>query len=234
MRENVSTTPGREVFRFVPARLLEQGQVVYYTVRITNPTTVPLRNVAVVQPVPANTRICADSAAGPGAAVSFSVDGGVNFAPAQSLTIELDGRSSPRRLSRYTHIRWQLRNPLAPGAIALARFRATFQLGASCTTTTRSVRMPKGRWRRRSPASRRATSRSRWPSRSALALRSHGRLIVEAGTGTGKTFAYLVPALLSGRRVIVSTGTRNLQDQLFHRDLPTVARRSAVRCASRC
>src|SRR5688572_5333666 len=54
------------------------------------------------------------------------------------------------------------------------------------------------------------------------ALRSHGRLIVEAGTGTGKTFAYLVPALLSGRRVIVSTGTRNLQDQLFHRDLPTV------------
>ncbi|MBL8271805.1 ATP-dependent DNA helicase [Steroidobacter sp.] len=54
-------------------------------------------------------------------------------------------------------------------------------------------------------------------------LRSHGRLIVEAGTGTGKTFAYLVPALLSGRRVIVSTGTRNLQDQLFHRDLPTVS-----------
>jgi ATP-dependent DNA helicase DinG len=58
----------------------------------------------------------------------------------------------------------------------------------------------------------------------ALALRARGRLIVEAGTGTGKTFAYLVPALLSGRRVIVSTGTRNLQDQLFHRDLPTVAR----------
>jgi ATP-dependent DNA helicase DinG len=55
------------------------------------------------------------------------------------------------------------------------------------------------------------------------ALRSQGRLIVEAGTGTGKTFAYLVPALLSGRRVIISTGTRNLQDQLFHRDLPTVA-----------
>ena len=55
------------------------------------------------------------------------------------------------------------------------------------------------------------------------ALRSQGRLIVEAGTGTGKTFAYLVPALLSGRRVIISTGTRNLQDQLFHRDLPTVS-----------
>ena len=47
-------------------------------------------------------------------------------------------------------------------------------------------------------------------------------LIVEAGTGIGKTFAYLVPALLSGQRVVLSTGTRHLQDQLFHRDLPTV------------
>jgi ATP-dependent DNA helicase DinG len=56
------------------------------------------------------------------------------------------------------------------------------------------------------------------------ALRSGGRLVVEAGTGTGKTFAYLAPALHSGRRVIVSTGTRTLQDQLFHRDLPMIAR----------
>lgn len=48
-------------------------------------------------------------------------------------------------------------------------------------------------------------------------------LIVEAGTGTGKTFAYLVPALLSGRSVIISTGTRTLQDQLFRRDVPLLA-----------
>jgi ATP-dependent DNA helicase DinG len=48
-------------------------------------------------------------------------------------------------------------------------------------------------------------------------------LIVEAGTGTGKTFAYLIPALLSGRSVIISTGTRTLQDQLFHRDIPLLA-----------
>ncbi len=46
--------------------------------------------------------------------------------------------------------------------------------------------------------------------------------IGEAGTGTGKTFAYLVPALLCGRKIIVSTGTRNLQDQLYHRDLPLI------------
>lgn len=54
------------------------------------------------------------------------------------------------------------------------------------------------------------------------AFDSRGTLLAEAGTGTGKTFAYLVPALLSGLKTIVSTGTRALQDQLYHRDLPRV------------
>jgi ATP-dependent DNA helicase DinG len=54
------------------------------------------------------------------------------------------------------------------------------------------------------------------------ALAGNGALVVEAGTGIGKTLAYLVPALLSGERVIVSTGTKTLQDQLFFRDLPMV------------
>jgi ATP-dependent DNA helicase DinG len=53
---------------------------------------------------------------------------------------------------------------------------------------------------------------------SALAEKKH--LIVEAGTGTGKTLAYLVPAILSGRRVVISTGTKNLQEQLFFKDIP--------------
>jgi ATP-dependent DNA helicase DinG len=55
------------------------------------------------------------------------------------------------------------------------------------------------------------------------ALAQRAPLVVEAGTGTGKTFAYLVPALLSGKRVLISTGTRTLQDQLFNKDLPLVA-----------
>ena len=54
------------------------------------------------------------------------------------------------------------------------------------------------------------------------AIDETGVLLAEAGTGTGKTFAYLVPALLSGGKVIVSTGTRALQDQLYQRDLPAV------------
>src|ERR1700735_5830991 len=52
----------------------------------------------------------------------------------------------------------------------------------------------------------------------ALADKKH--LLVDAGTGTGKTLAYLVPALQSGKRVVVSTGTKNLQEQLFFKDVP--------------
>ncbi len=54
------------------------------------------------------------------------------------------------------------------------------------------------------------------------ALTDGHNLVVEAGTGTGKTLAYLLPALDSGLRVVISTGTKTLQDQLFHRDLPTL------------
>ena len=53
-------------------------------------------------------------------------------------------------------------------------------------------------------------------------IRDGKALVVEAGTGTGKTYAYLVPALLSGKKVILSTGTKNLQEQLYLRDLPRI------------
>ncbi|MEM7611734.1 MAG: ATP-dependent DNA helicase [Pseudomonadota bacterium] len=56
------------------------------------------------------------------------------------------------------------------------------------------------------------------------AIDNRETLVVEAGTGTGKTFAYLLPALLAGARTIISTGTRALQDQLYHRDLPMISK----------
>jgi ATP-dependent DNA helicase DinG len=62
----------------------------------------------------------------------------------------------------------------------------------------------------------------------ARTIASRGLLVAEAGTGTGKTFAYLVPALLHGGKVIVSTGTKTLQDQLFERDLPLIRDALAV------
>ena len=58
----------------------------------------------------------------------------------------------------------------------------------------------------------------------AEAMETSAKLVVEAGTGTGKTFAYLIPALLSGQKTIISTGTKALQDQLYHRDLPLVGK----------
>lgn len=54
------------------------------------------------------------------------------------------------------------------------------------------------------------------------AIKNATQLVVEAGTGTGKTYAYLIPALLSGKKVIISTGSKNLQEQLYHRDLPSI------------
>src|SRR5215469_14306357 len=53
---------------------------------------------------------------------------------------------------------------------------------------------------------------------SAIEHRHH--LCVEAGTGTGKTLAYLIPAIAAGQRVVISTGTKNLQEQLFYKDIP--------------
>ena len=67
--------------------------------------------------------------------------------------------------------------------------------------------------------SRAAPRSARWPRRSPAHSRHGGVLLVEAGTGTGKTLAYLVPAILSGQRVLVSTGTKNLQEQIYFKDL---------------
>ncbi|SUU37359.1 helicase c2 [Actinobacillus seminis] len=56
------------------------------------------------------------------------------------------------------------------------------------------------------------------------AIKNHRTLVIEAGTGTGKTFAYLAPSLLAAKKTIISTGSKNLQDQLFERDLPAIQR----------
>ena len=58
----------------------------------------------------------------------------------------------------------------------------------------------------------------------ARAIQEQTTLVAEAGTGTGKTYAYLIPCLLSGKKALISTATKTLQDQLFHKDLPTLVR----------
>ncbi len=81
---------------------------------------------------------------------------------------------------------------------------------------------PKGPLAERIPDFRFRESQIEMATAIEAAINRSGVLIAEAGTGTGKTFAYLVPALRSGGRVIISTGTKTLQDQLFHRDIPMV------------
>ena len=79
-----------------------------------------------------------------------------------------------------------------------------------------------GQLAERIPAFRPRAAQQRLAGAVAQAFDDRAVLLAEAGTGTGKTYAYLVPALLSGMKTIVSTGTRALQDQLYHRDLPRV------------
>ena len=93
--------------------------------------------------------------------------------------------------------------------------------------------------RRRGPLASSSAGGARWPcppgyeerpAQAALSeavgrvLEDGGLLLAEAGTGTGKTLAYLLPAVELGRRVVVSTGTKNLQEQLIHKDIPLLAR----------
>lgn len=81
---------------------------------------------------------------------------------------------------------------------------------------------PQGPLARQVPTFRPRAQQTEMAVHIADAIRADSACLVEAGTGTGKTYAYLVPAMLSGGKVVLSTGTKTLQDQLFERDIPTV------------
>jgi uncharacterized repeat protein (TIGR01451 family) len=128
IRVESATDSGRASVRFAPAHALKEGQELFYTLRIRNPSTEFARGVVVVQEIPKNTTYVPASAAGPGTAITFSADGGRSYAPEGQLRMtDAAGVSRPALPQDYTSIRWQLRNALAPGAIALTRFRAVFR-----------------------------------------------------------------------------------------------------------
>jgi len=113
---------GAMSYRFVRATVVPQGEVVYYTVKVRNPSAAYARDVVVVQKIPENTAYVANSASGPAVEVSLSADDGRSFAVERRTAG--DGQSAE---PGTTHIRWRFRNALAPGATALARFRAVFR-----------------------------------------------------------------------------------------------------------
>jgi len=114
--------------RFVAADQLNIGDEIFYTVRVRNASNVTIEDVVVIRAVPRNTEYVADSAMGPAAIIGYSIDGGGTFAGSDQLEVTTPSgatrRASP---SDYTHLRWQLRHPLAAGATALLRFRSVFK-----------------------------------------------------------------------------------------------------------
>ena len=118
-----SETPER---RFVPADRIRAGDEVHYTIRVTNPGRLPVEGVVVTKRLPFGLTYVGGSAVGPAATVHFSVDSRESFAAAPDLEVAAAGQPPRRSVpADYTHVRWLLKRPLAAGATALLRFRAT-------------------------------------------------------------------------------------------------------------
>jgi uncharacterized repeat protein (TIGR01451 family) len=123
--ESRSRAAGREVVKLIPADRVVPGDRVIYTLEVHNTGTTALDAPMVTHPVPEHMRYVADSAVGPGAEVSYSVDGGHSFERAENLKVPgVDGRLRPAVAADYTHIRWQLKNSLKANSVAFVRFRA--------------------------------------------------------------------------------------------------------------
>jgi uncharacterized repeat protein (TIGR01451 family) len=123
--ESKSTEAGREVVKLIPADRVVPGDRVIYTLEVRNSGAAALDAPIVIHPVPEHMRYVADTAVGPAAEVSYSVDGGRSFDRSENLKVlGTDGLPRPAVAADYTHIRWQLKNSLKTNSIAFVRFRA--------------------------------------------------------------------------------------------------------------
>jgi uncharacterized repeat protein (TIGR01451 family) len=123
--ETTISLNGREALKLVPADRVVPGDQVVYTLEIRNTGTRAVPAPSVPFEIPEHMRYVADSAAGPGAEVSYSVDGGYTFDRPENLKVA--GPKGQMRLATaadYTHIRWQLKHSLKGNSVAFARFRA--------------------------------------------------------------------------------------------------------------
>jgi uncharacterized repeat protein (TIGR01451 family) len=123
--ESKAVEGGREVVKLIPADRVVPGDRVIYTLEVRNSGATTLESPTITHPVPEHMRYVADSAVGPGAEVTFSVDGGHRFERAESLTVKgADGQVRHAVAADYTDIRWQLKNSLKANSVAFVRFRA--------------------------------------------------------------------------------------------------------------
>jgi len=123
--ESRSIEAGREVVKLIPADRVVPGDRVIYTLEARNTGARALDSPVIIHAVPDHMRYIADTAVGPGAEVSYSVDGGRSFAHAEDLKVlGADGRPRLAVAADYTHIRWQLKNSLNANSVAFVRFRA--------------------------------------------------------------------------------------------------------------
>lgn len=122
----VTTLNGeRETVRLAPADRVVPGDQVIYTLEIRNNGAMALPPPRVDYPIPEHMRYLEDTAVGPGAEITYSIDGGHTFERAENLrVVGPDGRKHLATAADYTHIRWQLKNILKGRSVAFARFRA--------------------------------------------------------------------------------------------------------------
>jgi uncharacterized repeat protein (TIGR01451 family) len=115
----------RETVKLAPADRVVPGDQVIYTLEIRNNGAMALPPPRVDYPIPEHMRYLDDTAAGPGAQITFSTDGGHRFDRPENLkVVGPDGQRHTATAADYTHIRWQLKNILKGNSVAFARFRA--------------------------------------------------------------------------------------------------------------
>ena len=123
VEKEVVNEKGEKSKVLVPAGKVVPGTEVVWTVTANNTCKQASDKVVIDNPVPEHMTLVANSAFGAGSQITYSLDG-KSFAPAGQLTVKENGAERPARADEIKHIRWQFKDSLAPGAMAIARFRA--------------------------------------------------------------------------------------------------------------